>query len=90
MITGEHPFLNERYDWHSHERRKCVLKNRGFVELPPWFPTGGWPGYEYEFIGGIDVLMRPAPKFIDRVRWQFPSAARRFFLARMRKNALHR
>ncbi len=74
MITSDHPFVREDF---SLEREHYPLirqhKREGFVMVPDWMPVG-WPTYEWVYPNGIDAMMRPAPRWWDRVRWQWTSA----------------
>lgn len=73
MITADHPFMREDF---SLEREHYPLvrkyKAEGFVMVPNWMPVG-WPTYEWVYPNGIDAMMRPAPRPLDRVRWQLTS-----------------
>ena len=71
ITTAEgNAYLDERYDWFAHDRRLRVLRNRGWVRMPDWWP-GGWPGYEYEILGGFDVMMKPKPSFSDTIKFKW-------------------
>ncbi len=74
MITSDNPYLDDNYDWHAHELAVRELLVAGFTLVPNWFPAG-WPGYDYEIVGGIDALMRPAPRLFHRIRFKWLSRA---------------
>lgn len=74
MITSDHPFLRENF---SLEREHYPLirqhEREGFVKVPNWMPVG-WPTYEWVYPNCIDAMMRPAPRWLDRIRWQWTAA----------------
>jgi len=45
------------------------LKAQGWVDVPDWMPVG-LPGYEWTYPCCMAVLMRPAPRPSDRLRYE--------------------
>ena len=72
--------LDDGFSFEKHLAEIRNLTANGWHEAPSWFPVG-LPGYEWEYVDCLTAMMRPAPRFLDRVRYQIPS----FWKYRVRK-----
>lgn len=74
-MNESNPYIDEHFNWYLHDNRVRRLKNAGWIELPGWFPSGGWRDdfYEYEIVYGITAMMKPAPDFKDWIKFRLTS-----------------
>jgi hypothetical protein len=85
VCIGEgNALMDENYKWRGHHRAVWKLRAAGYVEMPRWFPSGGWREdfYDYKIIGGVEVLMKPKPDFKDWLRFRLTSLLTPSFVKR--------
>jgi hypothetical protein len=76
------PFADENFNWNLHYQKVRRLKNSGYVELPGWFPSGGYRAdiYKYEIVDDVTAMMKPAPLLRHRIKFGLKSFLRKIKL----------